>query len=169
MKYHVTLGSHETTPVAVEVHDLPNGKLEVDVGGRRIEVDVEVVGPQLSFLIGGAVVDLTTEGSPPDIGVIASGRRAYVRVESERQRAADAARSSGRATSDKVATSPMPGRVVKVLVKNGDVVEQGQPLVVMEAMKMENEIRARSAGTVSAVHVAVGSAVDGNAKLVTLS
>jgi biotin carboxyl carrier protein len=170
MRYHVTLnpGSLEQ-PIAIDVRDLPSGALEVRVDGRPVDADVVVLGSQLSVRIDGKVVDLTTEGSPPDLGAIASGQRAYVRVESERQRAADAAKRGTRASSDKQVLSPMPGRVVKVLVEKGSTVTVGEPLVVMEAMKMENEIRAKTAGTVLEVHVAPGAAVEANAKLLTLA
>ena len=56
--------------------------------------------------------------------------------------------------------APMPGLVVRVAVKEGDRVQAGQGLVVMEAMKMENELRASAAGTVKRVVVAPGSAVE---------
>jgi biotin carboxyl carrier protein len=56
-------------------------------------------------------------------------------------------------------TVPMQGTIVKVLVKVGDAVEVGQPLCVLEAMKMENNIEAGTAGTVSEIRVEPGSAV----------
>ncbi len=90
-----------------------------------------------------------------------------MRVESERMRAAEQAKRTTTTAHEQVVRSPMPGRVVKVLVAKGDAVEAGQGLVVLEAMKMENEVRARAAGTVGEVHVTAGTAVDGNAKLVT--
>jgi pyruvate carboxylase subunit B len=62
----------------------------------------------------------------------------------------------------------MPGRVVKVLVAPGDRVAAGQGLVVVEAMKMENEIRARHAGTVTEVRVREGEPVEARAVLVTI-
>jgi len=71
--------------------------------------------------------------------------------------------------SEKVIKSPMPGRIVKLLVKAGDEVEAGKPLFVMEAMKMENEIKAKGAGKVLELHVAVGDTVERNAKLLTMS
>jgi biotin carboxyl carrier protein len=170
VRYHVTLDPAPTSePIVVDVQDLPSGALDVHVGGRRASVDVVAVGQQLSVIIDGRVVDLTTEGTPPDLGAIAGGHRAYVRVESERQLAADAARRGTRSSGEKLLLSPMPGRVVKVLVGAGDSVTLGQPLVVMEAMKMENEIRARTPGTVARVHVQVGDTVDGGATLITLS
>jgi pyruvate carboxylase subunit B len=64
--------------------------------------------------------------------------------------------------------APMPGLIVKVHVKPGDAVLAGQALVVMEAMKMENELRASAAGTVTAVAVAPGTAVEKGALLVEL-
>jgi pyruvate carboxylase subunit B len=76
---------------------------------------------------------------------------------------------TGGAHGEKVVKSPMPGRVVKILVGKGDTVSAGQGLVVLEAMKMENEVRARAAGTVAIVHVTTGTAVEGNAVLVTLT
>jgi propionyl-CoA carboxylase alpha chain len=57
-------------------------------------------------------------------------------------------------------TAPMPGKVVKVLVREGQEVVANAPLVVLEAMKMEHTVRAIAAGTVRAVHVAVGDQVD---------
>jgi biotin carboxyl carrier protein len=62
----------------------------------------------------------------------------------------------------------MPGRVVKVLVRPGDAVAARQPVVVVEAMKMENELRAPRAGTVAEVRVNEGVSVEANAVLVVL-
>ncbi len=63
----------------------------------------------------------------------------------------------------------MPGKVVAVLVAEGDAVELGQGIVVVEAMKMENELRAAADGVVKTVHVAAGEAVTGGAPLVTIA
>ena len=62
----------------------------------------------------------------------------------------------------------MPGRIVKVLVKAGETVAAHQGLVVVEAMKMENELRAPHAGRVTAVKVVDGTSVEAHAVLVTL-
>jgi pyruvate carboxylase subunit B len=63
----------------------------------------------------------------------------------------------------------MPGLIVRVLVARGDVVESGQALVVMEAMKMENELRATAAGSIGRIHVTAGVAVEKGALLVEWS
>jgi pyruvate carboxylase subunit B len=62
----------------------------------------------------------------------------------------------------------MPGRVVALLVAEGDAVTAGQGLVVLEAMKMQNEIVAEHAGVVKRIHVAAGESVDGGAPLFDL-
>lgn len=62
-------------------------------------------------------------------------------------------------------TSPMPGKVVALMVEEGQEVVEGQGLVVVEAMKMENELRSPKTGTVRSVRAAVGDAVDGGAIL----
>ena len=63
----------------------------------------------------------------------------------------------------------MPGRIVKVLVSAGDTVVAGQGIVIVEAMKMENELRAEIDGTVETIHVHADDRVEGNANLVTLT
>lgn len=65
--------------------------------------------------------------------------------------------------------SPMPGRVVKVLVAKGDSVAIGQGVVIVEAMKMENELRAEAAGVVDEIKCAEGDLVGGGDELVVLS
>jgi biotin carboxyl carrier protein len=170
VRYYVTLDPDPgAKPALVDLVELPSGALQASLDGKPIDVDVVVVGSQLSVRVNGQVVDLTTEGAPPELGAVASGHRSYVRVESERMRSAEQAKKTTVTGGDKTVKSPMPGRVVKVLIAKGDVVEVGQGLLVLEAMKMENEVRARIAGTVAEVHVAPGATVEGNAKLVTLA
>lgn len=65
--------------------------------------------------------------------------------------------------------APMPGKVLKVLVRDGDLVDAGQPLVVIEAMKMETTLAAESAAVVKHVRVAAGQTVDHGAVLIELS
>jgi biotin carboxyl carrier protein len=171
MKYFVNLdASPGSSPIVVDVTEKPSGELEVSVDGKPVPVDVVV--PQeggLSVRVGGRVVDLTTEGQPPELGAIASGHRSYVRVESERQRAAAAAKKGTAGASDKHVKAPMPGRVVKMLVAPGAEVTAGQTLCVIEAMKMENEVKAKAACVVAEVHVAESTTVEANAKLFTLA
>ena len=170
MRYYVSLRPEpQAQPVVVDLEELPNGHLVAKVDGKAVDLDVAFLKQQLSVRVDGQVVDLTTEGTPPELGAVASGHRSYVRVESERMRAAEQAKKGAGGAAERVVKSPMPGRVVKVLVAKGDAVEPGRGLVVLEAMKMENEVKAKVAGTVAEVHVTQGAAVEGNAKLVTLA
>jgi biotin carboxyl carrier protein len=166
VRYFVTFDPRADAPLEVDVRELPSGQLEVLFAGKPVDVDLVEVRGALSLRVDGRVVDLTSEGAPPDIGVVASGHRSYLRVESARQRAAAAVSAHGSGAKDDLLRSPMPGRVVRVLVAAGDEVEVGQPLVVIEAMKMENELRAKHAGKVAEVLVVAGAAVEGNAKLI---
>ncbi|MCB0389692.1 MAG: acetyl-CoA carboxylase biotin carboxyl carrier protein subunit [Bdellovibrionales bacterium] len=63
--------------------------------------------------------------------------------------------------------SGMPGKIVKVMVKEGDEVKEGDPILIMEAMKMENEMRASRDAKIKKIHVKPGDSVEGGATLVT--
>jgi biotin carboxyl carrier protein len=172
MRYYVTLDpTPGAAPILVDVNELPTGELEIAIDGKKVDVDVVSLGgpgTPLSVRVGGRMVDLTTEGQPPELGAVASGHRSYVRVESERQRAAAAAKKAHGGGGEKVVKSPMPGRVVRLLVAVEAEVAAGQTLCVIEAMKMENEVKAKAACKVVGVHVTEGATVEANGKLFTL-
>jgi biotin carboxyl carrier protein len=170
LRYYVTIDGEEHT---IDVAELPGGGYDVrqiDASGKATPIPAELVnrdGP-LTLRIGGRVVDLVVDGNLPDVNVFASGRRARARVESVRARAAASLRSRSPGAGDGVVVSPMPGKVVKVFVKEGDSVKEGTPLVVVEAMKMENELVSNTAGIVQKVFVQPGDAVEGGARLVSV-
>jgi glutaconyl-CoA/methylmalonyl-CoA decarboxylase subunit gamma len=165
MRYHVTFpGGSE---VLVELDHLPTGELSVTVDGRKLGAETLSQAASTAMRIDGRVVDLWMEGEPPDVGVIARGRRFYATVESERARALSAALGGkGRGPGEGVVVSPMPGRVLKVLVCEGDEIAAGAPLVVVEAMKMENELCAGRDGKVKKIFVTPGQTVEGGAVLI---
>lgn len=72
-------------------------------------------------------------------------------------------------TGGKAITSPLPGVIISVDVKEGSIVKRGQKVAVIEAMKMENDILADADGTVTAVHVSKGDTVAEDAKIVTIA
>ena len=72
------------------------------------------------------------------------------------------------AAAGEAVNSPMPGTILAVNVKAGDAVKKGQALMILEAMKMENEINAPKDGVVAAVHVSKGQAVESGSLLCTL-
>lgn len=92
--------------------------------------------------------------------VVIGGRDIYV----------ERVRPKGAGTSPAgVSSAPMPGKILKVLVREGDEVAEGDPLVVLEAMKMEHTLRAAREGTVRAVHVAEGDRIEAGAEPVELA
>ena len=168
MRYFVTFPSGDEVPV--DVDHLPTGELSIEVNGRRVTADAVSLGATTSMRIDNQVVDLWMEGAPPGVGVIARGHRFYATAESERMRALAAAlghKAGG--SGEGTVVSPMPGRVLKVLVAEGDAVEVGTPLVVVEAMKMENELAASRSGTVRKLHVVPGQNVESGARLVEIA
>jgi biotin carboxyl carrier protein len=143
----------------------------VAVDDRRFDVDARAVGGgTLSLLVeegGGTVRSIAatvTAGSPStalEVAVDGVAMPAAL-ISPFGRRAGDSATGAGPLQ----VTSPMPGKVVRVLVAPGDTVAPRQGLVVIEAMKMENELRAGRAGRVKAVRVVEGQSVEAGAPLV---
>src|SRR4051812_7189664 len=151
--------------VRVEVRQTGD-RYVVTVDGRPLDIDVHEAGrPEfLSLLIEHQSVEAGLEKRAGGYRVVLSDDVVDVEL-------ADAARSASpvlQKAKGGVArlTAPMPGKVVRVLVAPGQTVAAGEGLVVMEAMKMENELRAPRAGTVKDVRVREGQAVDTGALLV---
>ncbi len=114
----------------------------------------------------------TSGKSAREVEVEVNGKLFRVRVYSEEQADGKPQRRGGgarrSAASEGTVAAPMQGTIVKVLVEEGQEVEADEPVCVLEAMKMESEIRAGSEGTVSEVHVGTGQAVRAGEPLVTL-
>jgi acetyl-CoA/propionyl-CoA carboxylase biotin carboxyl carrier protein len=119
---------------------------EVEVSGQRF--DVRVVGPPFAGGGGGAA----TNGAAP------GGRAAPKRKQRE---------SSSGGGPDTL-PSPLQGNMWKVLVKQGDTVEEGQLLCIIEAMKMENEITAHKAGTIAELPISEGAPIAAGAPIATI-
>lgn len=164
MKYRVTIEGRERE---IDVVVAPGGGVSVSVDGAPIDADVARVPGGLSLRLGDRVFDVAVGGQADSMQVGAGAARSIAAVVSPRAEARSR-RGSSSSGGAKELRAPMPGRVVKVLVRAGDVVAAGDPCVVVEAMKMENELRAPSDGKVAAVHVSEGASVEGKALLVTL-
>lgn len=165
MKYFVTVNGRAREVDLVE----RLGQLEVRVDGRKLELSYEEVDNlgQVAILAAGRSWGVSIEGDEHSVTCSIAGRLYAVEIEDERERAAHAAEREA-TKGGGVVKSIMPGVVVKLLVKEGEKVEKGQPLLVLEAMKMQNEIGAPGAGVVKALHVREGEAVSSGAKLATL-
>ncbi len=133
---------------------------------------VEVEPGCWSVILGGKSVDVRLDAAKnPDPDV--QGFRATLYDEPyefalQDPRKALLAAAGGAAGSGGTLTAPMPGKVVKLLVKEGDLVTEGQPLLIMEAMKMQNELRAVSEGVVVKVSTSEGATVETGSVLITV-
>jgi acetyl-CoA/propionyl-CoA carboxylase biotin carboxyl carrier protein len=130
-------------PVPVEAPVAPRETVVVEVGGKRLEVSLPA-----SLLAGGGVPAHTTAARP-------ASRRAGAGAQ---KTAAGAA----------ALTAPMQGTIVKVAVSDGDSVQEGDVIVVIEAMKMEQPLQAHKAGVVSGLTVEVGATVSAGAAICSI-
>ncbi|MGD2069786.1 MAG: biotin/lipoyl-binding protein [Gemmatimonadota bacterium] len=164
MLYHVTVGDRT---LSVEL-----GSEEVTVDGRPVQADLRrVPGTRVhSLLLDGASHRVVArQDGNGTWNLHLRGRRMRAGVIDERTRIIREMTGAGTAASGPAALrAPMPGLVVKVEVEEGDAVEPGQGLVIVEAMKMENELRAAAAGRVARVLVEPGEAVDKDQVLIEL-
>jgi biotin carboxyl carrier protein len=166
MRYYVILpGGHE---VAIDLVQHPGGRIDVSLDGEHVDVDAIDADGAVSVRIGTRIFDLWLESDADSVGFVGAGQRARARIESDRTRIGAKLPRAGALGGAQV-VAPMPGRVVKVLVTPGEVVPAGRPLVVVEAMKMENELSSDRPGVVTNIRVAAGQNVDSGALLVELA
>jgi biotin carboxyl carrier protein len=153
--YQAIVGDTTRTIVVVP---RDGGQYEVTIDGKTRLVDARATGAHsLSLILDGRHHEIHLAAKGESWTVLAGGSTHRLQLLDER------ARRSGRAAhgpGDKEIRAIMPGKVVAVLAKVGDAVEQGQGMLVIEAMKMENEIKAPRAGTVKELRVQPGQAVE---------
>ena len=147
-----------------------DGAFRVAIDGAEQRVDARALRPGTwSLVIGGAsyVVDLDHRRT----GIAASigDSEAVLRVEDALHKRLASAAGTRAAPRGESIRAPIAGKVVKVLIAVGDQVAAGTPVIVLEAMKMENELAAERGGTVTAIHRAAGQAVDTGDLLVELA
>lgn len=159
--------------------DLDGRTVEVDLSGARprvdgFEVDAELVrvpGSDLHHLLmdgRGLTLQLRPGGGRGRWMVGLRGRWLDAVVEDERSAAIRAMAGSSAVASARTITAPMPGLVVRVEVEVGQAVRAGEGVVVVEAMKMENELKAPGDGVVVSIEVSAGEIVEKGAVLLVL-
>ena len=166
MRYTATVDGRT---VEVEVIERGGATL-VRAGGREMRAEMaRIRGDGAWTLRLGSRTRCVVVGDDGDGEFVTLGSRSYrVEVEDEREAAAHAVRGPS-ASGPRVIRSVMPGIVREVLAAEGAEVAEKVPLLVLEAMKMQNEVRADRAGRVLRIHVAPGTTVARGDPLVTLS
>ena len=160
MKLHASIGD---TQAEVEIRQEASRVL-ANVDGRKYELDVRPSPSGLLLLTAdGAVFDCRVESEPtsglPFDVFVGTQRFSITLIDPKRLRGA----ANADAGADGVAriVAPMPGKVVRVLVELGSQIEAGAGVMVVEAMKMQNEMKSPKAGVVAALNVEVGATVNG--------
>jgi biotin carboxyl carrier protein len=149
----------------------PNGRsLTFQRGDESLVVDAAEIRPgSYSILLNGRslVIDLERRGD--QLVASSAGFRASVRLDdARRRRLAAAMGDGGQDVLGEVIKAPIAGKVIKLFVEVGESVEVGARIVVLEAMKMENEIKAGRGGVIESIHVEPGQSVETQEKLVTI-
>lgn len=138
------------------------------INGKDFHVAVNgISGTKADVTVNGVNYDVELENAVAPVQQAAPVQTAPVAPVAGAPQAPAAA--SAPATGGKAITSPLPGVIISVDVKEGSVVKRGQKVAVIEAMKMENDILADADGTVTAVHVSKGDTVAEDAKIVTIA
>ena len=178
MRYIVTVGERTIT---VETPDPDGAPERASVDGVETVVDWRALGAALgarggdeeraghySLLAGQASYDVYVRdlGETPDdegargFEVTVGARTVTIRLRDERTQALERLTGGARHAGDAVIRAPMPGLVSNVLAAEGQMVERGQAIVVLEAMKMENDLATPRSGVVKSVHVTKGQTVN---------
>ncbi len=151
--------------------DESNGRLVVTVDGVSYGADLRHIARSkvYTLLLDGASYEFTLEENEDGIECSGGAGSFHVTVEDARTHAARAKTAGARdASGPRIVKAAMPGIVRELMIEDGDVVQAGQALLILEAMKMQNEIRADADGTVKTVHVEAGQAVAKGDSLITL-
>jgi biotin carboxyl carrier protein len=167
MRYTAIVGGEERV---IEVTPRENG-YRVAIGDREMDLDaVHLQGFAVSLIAGTRSYRCDIDpGKNGQLGVLV-GEAVYP-LEILDERRLRMRRAAGKFTLEgpQRVDAPMPGKITRVLVKVGEEVQEGQGLVVVEAMKMENELKSPKAGKVTELHAVEGAAVESGAKLVVVS
>ena len=166
MRYTIEIGEGRTEEV--EITRLGPEGFQFRIGSGPVRVVLAGVADGLVHLLQGETSHTVRTGARGEgRQVQVGGRELRLLVQDERKRRRGHAGAGG-ALGRKVVRSPMPGKVVKVLVEEGQAVTAGQGVAIVEAMKMENELRTPGPGVVKQILVKAGDRVEGNAELVVI-
>lgn len=156
MKYITTLDEKEYTIEIIDAH-------HVAINGRVQEVDFESISgqPVFSLIVDGKSYESFVYETEEGWQVLTRGRQYNLTVVDEREKRLRAAAGSGVVESGEYnLKAPMPGLIVAIPVEEGAQVEKGQTLIILESMKMQNELKSPKAGVVGRIRVKQGETVE---------
>ena len=163
------LAHKDAAAAELEVESLGEGRYAVTLDGHTFELE-SLVLPHgaVSMIVEGQSFSVEFDEKGDEVGVLLRGQLTRFDVADERKLRLRAATAGFAVEGRQTITAPMPGKIVKIFVKVGDVVTEGQGVVVVEAMKMENELKSPKAGTVTQIITKEGATVENGAPLVVV-
>jgi biotin carboxyl carrier protein len=164
MIYEVTIG--DKTRTVELVRSGPDWLCKID--GRAFSLDVTAIQTNvLSILVDGKSYEVKQETTAAETSIVVGRRRFSVTVRDPRSLRSRRRSDAGGPGPRKV-SAPMPGKVVRVLVQIGEQVDAGQGVVIIEAMKMQNELKSPKKGLVKKLHAPEGVLVEAGQVLVEI-
>jgi biotin carboxyl carrier protein len=165
MIYLTTIGDQTYT---IEIND----DHHVTVDGKRYDIDLQALAAEnlFSLLIDNKSFEAFVETTDDETRVLMQGYMYETKVADERAvRLAKSAGGSVAESGDYHMKAPMPGLVVAVPVTEGQMVKKGDILIILESMKMQNELKSPRDGTVTRIKVKSGDSVEQNQQMITVS
>jgi biotin carboxyl carrier protein len=164
MAFIAKLGEQSYT---VEIEENGRSVYRISVDGNEFLVDGKKTGrTNFSLIVDNRSFEIEVDNTDDEYRVLVDGRNYRIHLVDERRVRVGAAQSGQQLQGRQMVSVPMPGKIIAVLVAVGDAVEKGQGLVIVEAMKMENEVRSPISGEVKEIKVKPGDTVEGGALLV---
>jgi biotin carboxyl carrier protein len=164
MAFIAKLGDQSYT---VEIEETGKSVYRVSVDGNEFIVDGKKTGrTNYSLIVDNRSIEIEVDNTDDIYRVLVDGRTYHINLVDERRTRVGGTQSALQLQGRQRVSVPMPGKVIAVLVSEGDSVEKGQGLAIVEAMKMENEVHSPIAGLVKEIRVKPGDTVEGGAVLV---
>jgi biotin carboxyl carrier protein len=166
MKFYAT-SEHKTYEFKVEVE--ANGYIITNADGQQFEASIEhIENDRYSLLLNNESFIVNANKLDDTYTTIIRGKQFELQIDDEKSKAWKSILNAGSAANAEVVLkSPMPGLVVKILVETGQEIKKGDPLLVLSAMKMENEIKAKTDCIVETIHCTENKAVEKNELLIS--
>ena len=153
----------------IEIEEIGKSLYRVAVDGNEFLVDGKKTGrTNYSLIVDNRSFEIEVDHTEDEYRVLVDGRNYHINLVDERRVRVGGTQSGLELQGRQLISVPMPGKIIAVLVSEGDAVEKGQGLVIVEAMKMENEVRSPATGTVRDIKVKPGDTVEGGAVLVVV-
>lgn len=166
MAFIAKLGEQSYT---VEIEETGKSVYRLSVDGNEFLVDGKKTGrTNYSLIVDNRSFEIEVDNSGDEYRVLVDGRTYRIHLVDERRMRVGNVQAGTDLRGRQSISVPMPGKIVAILVAEGDSVEKGQGLVIVEAMKMENEVRSPIAGAVKEIKVKTGETVDGGAVLLVV-